>query len=96
MLEETKQEIKHQLPNITEKQIQNIKQFVEDAFLFNKKHNIFVRRSLDEVYEKDILDCLPLIHEIEDIQKTLDLGSGGGFPGILIGILKPNLTNHLL
>ena len=37
MLEETKQEIKHQLPNITEKQIQNIKQFVEDAFLFNKK-----------------------------------------------------------
>ena len=96
MLEETKQEIKHQLPNITEKQIQNIKQFVEDAFLFNKKHNIFVRRSLDEVYEKDVLDCLPLIHEIEDTQKTLDLGSGGGFPGILIGILKPNLTNHLL
>jgi uncharacterized protein (DUF433 family) len=43
MLEETKQEIKHHLPSITEKQIQNIKQFVEDAFLFNKKHNIFVR-----------------------------------------------------
>ena len=96
MLEETKQEIKHHLPNITEKQIQNIKQFVEDAFLFNKKHNIFVRRSLDEVYEKDVLDCLPLIHEIKDAQKTLDLGSGGGFPGILISILKPNLTNHLL
>ena len=96
MLEETKQEIKHHLPNITEKQIQNIKQFVEDAFLFNKKHNIFVRRSLDEVYEKDVLDCLPLIHEIEDSQKTLDLGSGGGFPGILVGILNPNLTNHLL
>ena len=96
MLEETKQEIKHHLPNIKEKQIQNIKQFVEDAFLFNKKHNIFVRRSLDEVYEKDVLDCLPLIHEIKDAQKTLDLGSGGGFPGILIGILKPNLINHLL
>jgi 16S rRNA (guanine527-N7)-methyltransferase len=96
MLEETKQEIKHHLPNIKEKQIQNIKQFVEDAFLFNKKHNIFVRRSLDEVYEKDVLDCLPLIHEIKDAQKTLDLGSGGGFPGILIGILKPSLTNHLL
>ena len=70
MLEETKQEIKHHLPNITEKQTQHIKQFVEDAFLFNKKHNIFVRRSLDEVYEKDVLDCLPLIHEIQDAQKT--------------------------
>ena len=96
MLEETKQEIKHHLPNIAEKQIQNIKQFAEDAFLFNKKHNIFVRSSVDEVYEKDVLDCLPLIHEIQNAQKILDLGSGGGFPGILIGILKPNLTNHLL
>jgi len=64
--------------------------------LFNKKHNIFVRSSIDEVYEKDVLDCLPLIHEIQNAQKILDLGSGGGFPGILIGILKPNLTNHLL
>ena len=96
MLEETKQEIKYHLPNITEKQIQHIKQFVEDAFLFNKKHNIFVRSSIDEVYEKDVLDCLPLIHEIQNAQKILDLGSGGGFPGILIGILKPSLRNHLL
>ena len=96
MLEETKQEIKYHLPNITEKQIQHIKQFVEDAFLFNKKHNIFVRKNIDEVYEKDVLDCLPLIHEIQNAQKILDLGSGGGFPGILIGILKPSLTNHLL
>jgi len=79
MLEETKQEIKHQLPNITEKQIQNIKQFVEDAFLFNKKHNIFVRRSLDEVYEKDVLDCLPLYMKSKTVKKPLILVLGEGF-----------------
>ena len=96
MLEETKQEIKQHIPNITEKQTQNIERFVEDAFLFNKKHNIFARRNLAEVYEKDVLDSLPLVREIQDAQQILDLGSGGGFPGILVGILKPDLTVHLL
>lgn len=96
MLEETKKELKHQIPNITETQTLKIKKFVEEAFLFNKKHNIFVRTSIEEVYEKDVLDCLPLIHEIDKAQKVLDLGSGGGFPGILIGILRPKTTNHLL
>ena len=96
MLEETKQEIKQHIPNITEKQTQNIERFVEDAFLFNKKHNIFARRDLEEVYEKDVLDSLPLVREIQDAQQILDLGSGGGFPGILVGILKPDLTVHLL
>ena len=96
MLEETKKELKHQIPNITETQTLKIKKFVEEAFLFNKKHNIFVRTSTEEVYEKDVLDCLPLIHEIDKAQKVLDLGSGGGFPGILIGILRPKTTNHLL
>ena len=96
MLEETKQEIKQHIPNITEKQTQNIERFVEDAFMFNKKHNIFARRSLEEVYEKDVLDSLPLVSEIKDSQQILDLGSGGGFPGILVGILKPDLTVHLL
>ena len=96
MLEETKREIKQHIPNITEKQTQNIERFVEDAFLFNKKHNIFARRDLEEVYEKDVLDSLPLVREIQDAQQILDLGSGGGFPGILVGILKPDLTVHLL
>ena len=96
MLEEIKHKIKHHIPNVTEKQMQNIERFVEEAFLFNKKHNIFVRQSPNEVYEKDVLDCLPLIYEIQDAQKILDLGSGGGFPGVLIGILKPSLTTHLL
>ena len=84
MLEETKKELKHQIPNITETQTLKIKKFVEEAFLFNKKHNIFVRTSIEEVYEKDVLDCLPLIHEIDKAQKVLDLGSGGGFP-VLMG-----------
>ena len=57
-----------------------IEQFVNEALAFNKKHNIFVRESPEEVYEKDVYDCLPVLEKINNSDKILDLGSGGGFP----------------
>ena len=76
--------------NISKKNEEKIAIFIDLALEFNKTHNIFVRKNAKEVFEKDILDCLPLTKEISDKKSVLDLGSGGGFPGILIGILKPN------
>jgi len=73
-----------------------IKQFVGEALAFNKKHNIFVRESTEDVYEKDVYDCLPVLHKINKSEKILDLGSGGGFPGIIIAITKPQCEIHLL
>ena len=76
--------------NISKKKEEKITTFIDLALEFNKTHNIFVRKNAKEVFEKDIVDCLPLTKEISDKESVLDLGSGGGFPGILIGILKPN------
>ena len=76
--------------NISKKNEKKITTFIDLALEFNKTHNIFVRKNAKEVYDKDIVDCLPLTSEILDKESVLDLGSGGGFPGILIGILKPN------
>ena len=73
-----------------------IEQFVNEALAFNKKHNIFVRESIKEVYEKDVDDCLPVLQKINNSDKILDLGSGGGFPGIIIAIVKPMCEIHLL
>ena len=53
-------------------------------------------RTKEEIFEKDVFDCLPAINMIKDKQKVLDLGSGGGFPGILIGILKNQSKVFLL
>jgi 16S rRNA (guanine527-N7)-methyltransferase len=81
---------------ISKNQATQINKFVDSALEFNKKHNIFVRSNKEEVFEKDIFDCLPLIKNIDEKDKILDLGSGGGFPGILIGILKPQAQTRLL
>ena len=71
------------------KDLEKINIFILLALEFNKTHNIFSRQGCDEVYEKDILDCEPLIKRIKDNSSVLDLGSGGGFPGILLAITKP-------
>ena len=84
------------LLNISKKNEEKITTFIDLALEFNKTHNIFVRKNAKEVFEKDIVDCLPLTSEILDKESVLDLGSGGGFPGILIGILKPNNKVYLV
>jgi 16S rRNA (guanine527-N7)-methyltransferase len=73
-----------------------INSFIDEALLFNLKHNIFIRSNKEEVFEKDFFDCLPLVKKIQPEQKVLDLGSGGGFPGIVLAILKPDCEIHLL
>ena len=78
---------KPDLPKDQEKKIQT---FVEEAFRYNKAHNLFVRKSIEEIYQKDINDCFPLIQFIEKNDKILDVGTGAGFPGMLIGITRPD------
>ncbi|MDA9611230.1 16S rRNA (guanine(527)-N(7))-methyltransferase RsmG [Gammaproteobacteria bacterium] len=81
---------------LSNKEEELINQFINEALTFNLKHNIFIRSNKEEVLEKDILDCLPLVKKINTTEKILDLGSGGGFPGIILAILRPESEIHLL
>ena len=63
--------------------------FVKEAFHYNKTHNLFVRDSVDAIYNKDIKDCWPVLEHINKNEKVLDIGTGAGFPGLLIAIAKP-------
>ena len=91
-----KNKIIQKIPNLSSSEVKNIHLFINEALLFNNKHNIFVRERFDDVLNKDIIDCIPLIKKIKNNTKILDLGSGGGFPGILIAILKANCEIHLV
>ena len=81
---------------LSSKEEELINHFINEALTFNLKHNIFIRTNKEEVLEKDILDCLPLVENIKTKEKILDLGSGGGFPGIVLAILRPKSEIHLL
>ena len=82
-------DINKALTGVNKQNIEKIKTFINLALEFNQTHNIFVRKDFKEVFEKDIVDCLPVASEIEKSDSVLDLGSGGGFPGILISLLRP-------
>ena len=71
------------------KEQEKIEEYIALAQEFNKTHNIFVRKNKKEIIDKDIIDCSPLITIIKPNKTILDLGSGGGFPGILLSITKP-------
>ena len=80
----------------TDEQNEKINTFISLALEFNKTHNIFSRKDNQEVFQKDILDCYPIIEYLKKNKTVLDLGAGGGFPGILLSITKPNNKIYLI
>jgi len=79
-------------PNITSEQKN---QFAELEVLYkdwNEKINVISRKDTDSLYEKHILHSLGIakVMEFADSTKVLDIGTGGGFPGIPLAILFPN------
>ena len=88
--------VKTKNPTLSLKDLTKLESFINEAILFNNKHNIFVRTGPLEILEKDIDDCMHLVEKTHQKEKILDLGTGGGFPGIILGILKKDCEVHLL
>lgn len=79
-------------PDITETQQ---KQFAALETLYkewNEKINVISRKDTESLYEKHILHSLGIakVMAFADGTKVLDIGTGGGFPGIPLAILFPN------
>ncbi|MPS72389.1 MAG: 16S rRNA (guanine(527)-N(7))-methyltransferase RsmG [Chryseobacterium sp.] len=65
---------------------------------WNEKINVISRKDTDSLYEKHILHSLGIakVMEFADGTKVLDIGTGGGFPGIPLAILFPNVRFTLV
>lgn len=85
-------------PNLSEEQKSQF-QLLETLYKdWNEKINVISRKDIDEFYERHVLHSLGIakIMEFADGTKVLDIGTGGGFPGIPLAILFPNVEFTLV
>ena len=85
-------------PNLSERQKEQIAQLKPLYEDWNSKINVISRKDMDNFYEHHVLHSLAIACEIvfRDGSKVLDLGTGGGFPGIPLAIMFPNVQFKLI
>jgi 16S rRNA (guanine527-N7)-methyltransferase len=84
--------IEKYFPRLTDKQKQQFAQLGELYSTWNAQINVISRADIDNLYEKHILHSLAIakVVDFKDFTEILDVGTGGGFPGIPLAILYPN------
>lgn len=80
---------------LTEQQHQQLVDYVELLAKWNKVYNLTSVRQIDEMVGRHLLDSLTILSYLNG-QRLLDVGSGGGLPGIPIAIARPDLDVTLL
>ena len=80
-----------------EKQIKKLENFTQKLIIFNKKRNLISKSTEKQVWDRHILDSAQLIKfiDVNDCSGIADLGSGGGFPGIILAIFFNNYNFHV-
>jgi 16S rRNA (guanine527-N7)-methyltransferase len=92
------EEILKQFPDLSDNQIlqfQKLQSLYED---WNAKINVISRKDIDELYTRHVLHSLGIakIIEFRPGSKIMDVGTGGGFPGIPLAILYPEVDFYLI
>ena len=87
--------LKNQL-NYTEKNIFDIKIFINELLKANKKHNFISKSTEKVIWHRHILDSAQLVKFIDFSKGSLsDLGSGAGFPGLVLALFNKNKDFHV-
>lgn len=82
----------------TEKELKDLERYCDLLIEYNKKFNLTAIKTKEDIYLKHFYDSLTLAKAVDLTKniKVLDIGTGAGFPGLVLKIFYPNLEITLL
>jgi len=73
-------------------QTARLEQYCRLVWEWNEKINLTRHTDFDKFVARDLLDSMAFARHMEPKEKVLDVGSGGGVPGLVLAILRPDLS----
>src|SRR6201996_6499337 len=94
----TSEKLFHYFPDLTEQQKQQFEQLPGLYNFWNSQINVISRKDIDQLYERHVLHSLGIAKVMPFLpgENVLDVGTGGGFPGIPLAILFPETQFYLV
>ena len=82
--------------NFSSKSVEMLKIFVNELIIANKRHNFISKSTESDIWHRHILDSAQLVKFVDFSKGSLsDLGSGAGFPGLILAIFNENEDFHV-
>lgn len=87
-----------EITHLTKEQIEQFKIYYETLVTESEKYNLTNLKTKEDIYIKHFLDSIIMIKYIDftNVKSLADIGTGAGFPGIPLKIIKPDLKVTLI
>jgi 16S rRNA (guanine527-N7)-methyltransferase len=84
----------HQIPAAPE-QVELLDCYRRSLWVWNERMNLTRHTTLEKFVGRDVVDSFELSKLLEQSERVLDVGTGGGVPGVVLAILRPDLSVSL-